>query len=553
MMSLLELESADALSAFLSTNANVVVCFSATWCGPCTKSKPMLIAMADEFAAAVDMDVKFGIAYEHLVGNECVKQHGVRAFPTYVLKTNFGKVDGGKVEGADLNKVRALIQQAGCQKDFGGTGNTIGGGEQTDLSGLTKEQQRELRLKRLTNTASSGAAAAAVTTKTETEATAQDVEMDVSMEDVEDQIPESSSATSSSMVDPTLNLNKEHLTQLTEGMGFTLIRAQKGLLYGANQSLEGAIDWIANHQDDEDIDDPVPPQNKNDTNKVAMSYRCKATGKLFANMAQLELHAHKTGHSDFEESTEVMVPLTPEERAKKMAEIKTLLANKKAEREEQEKKDNVAREKQRRSMGQQMIKTREQMDRDKRKRDAQLLKRQKNAEKQERERIRAELAKDKLERRANKGKLMGRLGVEGYNPSAIQYDNAEENDNTDDNHNAESTLKKKKTSSLTSIDSCIAKVAAYRAGGDGGKCLKILNAYVTNVVDKEDVKFRTINMKNKVYLAKVKPFLGAKALLLAVGFQPNDDASAMVLSDDHVDRPLLETTKVKLAAALAKY
>ena len=40
----------------------------------------------------------------------------------------------------------------------------------------------------------------------------------------------------------------------------------------------------------------------------------------------------------------------------------------------------------------------------------------------ERERLRAEIARDKEARRSNKGVLPSVLGVDGYNPSAPQYD-----------------------------------------------------------------------------------------------------------------------------------
>ena len=76
--------------------------------------------------------------------------------------------------------------------------------------------------------------------------------------------------------------------------------------------------------------------------------------------------------------------MTPEEKAAKILEIKDLLAKKRAEREEAEKVDHVEREKQRRFMGKEMIKTREQMEMEQRKRDAKARKREKLEEKRER-------------------------------------------------------------------------------------------------------------------------------------------------------------------------
>jgi hypothetical protein len=83
--------------------------------------------------------------------------------------------------------------------------------------------------------------------------------------------------------------------------------------------------------------------------------------------------------------------------------------------------------------------------------------------------------------------------------------------------------------------------------------MKILLAYIKNVVDNPDEnKFKHINMENKAYKTKVKPFIGAKSLLLAVGFSPNDDGTGLDLDDD-ADREVLAQTKTKLEAALATY
>jgi len=51
---------------------------------------------------------------------------------------------------------------------------------------------------------------------------------------------------------------------------------------------------------------------------------------------------------------------------------------------------------------------------------------------------------------------------------------------------------------------------------------------------------------------KVKPFMGAKNLLLCVGFSPNEGGTAMELADD-ADMKVLETAKEKVEAAYANY
>lgn len=172
--------------------------------------------------------------------------------------------------------------------------------------------------------------------------------------------------TESTAHDPVADLNPEFLKTLTEEMGFTLLRAQKGLLYGNNKTVEGAVEWLMIHQDDADIDEPISTVAQ----PIAQSYRCNECGKVLSNVANLELHANKTGHSDFEESTELVKPLTDEEKAAKIAEIKQLLKVKRAEREDKEQKEEIDREKQRRFMGKEMLKTKEQLDAEQRKREA---------------------------------------------------------------------------------------------------------------------------------------------------------------------------------------
>ena len=135
------------------------------------------------------------------------------------------------------------------------------------------------------------------------------------------------------------------------------------------------------------------------------------------------------------------------------------------------------------------------MEAEQRKREAEIRKREKLEQKRERERIRAELEKDKMERLANKGKLKSSLGVDGYNPSAIQYDQSAEGAGAGE---PPAQKPKKSHADAGKIDEYISKVSSYRAGGDGGKCLKILKAYVGNVADNPDEeKFKKINMDNK--------------------------------------------------------
>ena len=97
-------------------------------------------------------------------------------------------------------------------------------------------------------------------------------------------------------------------------------------------------------------------------------------------------------------------------------------------------------------------------------------------------------------------------------------------------------------------------MASYKAGGDGGKCLKILKIYIANVADNpSEEKYKTINMENKAYKTKVKPFAGAKSLLLAVGFQQAEKDPTSLVLDPEADAQLLASTKQKLEDAIIAY
>ena len=384
--------------------------------GPCNASKPQVEALAAKYAADPTLDLRMAIIYEHNLGDE-IMNYGIRAFPTYVLYQ--GGKETARVQGANVPALQQMIEKGNCKAALTG-GSALGGGSVA----MSAAEARAARLAKLGGDNS---------TNTTTTTTSQPMDMDqedtkppaeasppAAPEPMQEDTP-SESATDTPAdepQDPTAKLDPALVQTLTESMGFSLIRAQKGLLYGNGGTVEAAVDWLMQHQDDDDIDQPIPPGPI----QKAQSYKCNECGKILSNMANLELHANKTGHSDFEESTQSVIPLTEEEKKAKIAEIKELLRLKRAEREEAEKVDDVTREKQRRNMGKEMAKTREQMDMEARKREAQQRKREKEAFKKERARLRAELAKDKAERASNKGKLQSRLGVEGYQPDGIQYD-----------------------------------------------------------------------------------------------------------------------------------
>jgi len=553
---MLDLVNDDAYKTFVTAPSEVgqthaLVMHTASWCGPCKACKPTYANLAEAWSKSegglAAMPLRCATAFEDNVDAAAC---GISAFPTFVLwdvTTNGGSKVGEIRGGGDLENLKNMVN--GHVKRSEMKGESMGGEK------LSKDAARAKMLERLggsgsgsgnSNGNSNGesmdvdtvAATVAATTPPKPPA-------DESKMDTDDFFSQPNNEPS---WDPAV------IEQLTGAMGFSELRAKKGLMNG-NFTTEGAIDWIMAHQDDADIDEPIDFAAKAAAGEVK-SYKCNETGKIFKSMADLELYANRTGRSDFSESTEEVKPRTPEEIAAGILEIKNLLAKKKKQREAEEKAHNIAAEKARREMGKEMIKTQEEMKIAERKRIAKQKKWEKDAEKRERERIRAELERDKAERRSNGGKLKSNLGVDGYNPSAIQYEvGAEGGGDGGEAKGDESAPKKQKVDDRKfeqKVVDYIAKVAMYKAGGDGAKCIKVLAAYVGNAaVNPTEEKFKTINMDNKVYKTKVKPFVGAKALLMACGFNPANDGMSMSL-DPQVNYDNLKFAKGKLEEAKAQ-
>eukprot|EP01038_Epipyxis_sp_PR26KG_P010840 gene10840-14551_t len=340
-------------------------------------------------------------------------------------------------------------------------------------------------------------------------------------------------------------VNNDLLNELIE-MGFPDVRARKGLVHGS--TLDGAIAWLDQHQDDADIDQPYMVKKSDTIPKP---------------------------------------PLTAEEKALRVQAIKDRVKKRREERSVNEKADEIRREKERRERGQKIDETLEERQAAQRKREQAKLKKEKDDAARERERLKAEIARDKELRRANKGVLPSVLGVDGYNPSIIQYDqkpsaatsNIENEMKPDESSvpakrpvattsttsttsqqaapkKATPNVSKSTTSSTATeldptqkIDSAIQTLMRYRTGGDGGNALKLLLTFVKNVVDNpNDPKYQSINPESAAFKSKLSPLVGPMLILKAVGFEKNEEDGKLKFNG-----PLLDTAVAKLTEAEALY
>ena len=544
-----EIQSASDFAAQLrQPKQPVLVYFGATWCGPCRFFAPQY-----EQLAAEHPDAHFCKCYDEVA--DVVRSESVRAFPTTKFYVN-GECKG-EVVGANVAEVRSTLERLAqaVPKAFAGDGATLGGG---GAQALTPAQAREARLKRFG--APAGAAPAGGSDggppgevvckdgvcrvvpsgpRITLGGDAGAATMDVAAAEEEDEAALAAAVAMSmegdaggakaaeegadGAADAAASLEEAELAggvgaQLLE-MGFSEVRSRKALRT-AGGNLDACIEWIMAHQDDADIDDEstMPP----------------------APVPKAEL--------------------TAEQRAEQREMLKRRLQDRREERAAAEKADNVTREAERRRTGQEMAMRREEMERMARRREAEQRRKEKMDAKRERQRILAELEKDKRERRANNGKLQTRLGVEGYNPSAIQYDQkAEEESSAKDEAPPAAAAPAPRTpgimpNALQIVDKSIETLSQYRAGGDGGKALDLLARIVRNLVENpQEPKFERLNMEGKAYRSKIRGLVGGLRLMQAVGFVKRDVDGAPCLVLETRDMDLLRSTLARLEQGHAAY
>ncbi|KAF2198525.1 hypothetical protein GQ43DRAFT_443262 [Delitschia confertaspora ATCC 74209] len=195
------------------------------------------------------------------------------------------------------------------------------------------------------------------------------------------------------------------LEQLLD-MGFEAERAE--LAVKQTGGLQGAIEWLEQNQEKsiEEIKSAQvgaadakeePPALK--PGEEAKSLVCEDCGKRFRSEAQAEFHASKSGHVNFAQSTEEIKPLTEEEKAARLEEMKAKLAAKRAAQAEQDKIDRKKNEQIRMKATKESQDIKEELQKKERLKEAQAKKREKQEEAEARKRVLAKLEADKAERK----------------------------------------------------------------------------------------------------------------------------------------------------------
>jgi len=210
-------------------------------------------------------------------------------------------------------------------------------------------------------------------------------------------------------------------------MGFPVQRAQKALVVVKNASVQAAMDWIFEHMDDVDIDEPAIPASSGDvpmetsdnsdigtepTVHNAVCDECKKQivgirykSKLRADYDLCENCKKITtaeGDTEFVAHTEDIAnpTLTPEEKALQMEKLQQKIQEVRKKKKEEEEARNRERELSRRKDGKEAADAKHKWEEATAKREADKLRKEKEDEKRAKDAIKRKIEQDRMERQA---------------------------------------------------------------------------------------------------------------------------------------------------------
>ncbi|XP_010685047.2 uncharacterized protein LOC104899536 [Beta vulgaris subsp. vulgaris] len=295
-------------------------------------------------------------------------------------------------------------------------------------------------------------------------------------------------------------VDKKLLENLEE-MGFSLACATRALHYSGNTTLEDAINWIVDHENDSDIDQfPLVP-------------------------VDIDLDAHKP----FLITEEMKI------KAQKLRHIANQLSKeKKKELEREEEKKRI-------QAGKRIFEAKQIAEENARKR----MKASRNADKEEeikaRERIRQKLEADKAERRSM-------LGIQPASSLSMQpaFHAVQEKP-----EKAAKPVKSTKKAEL--LSDCLRCLRRYHKDEDARvkKAFQTLQIYIRNVMNNPDVeKFRNLRINNSVFQERIGSLTGGVRFLELCGFERTNQGQFLYLPREKVDMETLNSAMSVLHSAM---
>lgn len=284
-----------------------------------------------------------------------------------------------------------------------------------------------------------------------------------------------------------------------EGMGFSKARATRALHFSGTPGLEGAVNWIVEHENDADIDQMpmVPASSTNEPPKPS---------------------------------------LTEEEKKMKFLELRERARKKK---EEEERRLEREKEKERIRIGKDLLEAKRIEEDNERKRLIAFRKAQKEEERRALERIRQKVEEDKAERRR-------KLGLPAEVPAAAKP--------------SEPIVEEKKmglpVKPITKVEQmreCLRSLKKNHKDEDARvkKAFQTLFTYAGNVVKNPDEeKFRKVRLSNQAFQDRVGELKGGIEFLELCGFEKTEDGEFLFMPREKVDIAVLNSAGKELQSAI---
>ncbi|XP_062380085.1 UBX domain-containing protein 1 [Sardina pilchardus] len=194
-------------------------------------------------------------------------------------------------------------------------------------------------------------------------------------------------------------------------MGFSRNRAEKAVAHTGNQGIERAMDWLMEHENDPDIDEPYVPAAGNVVGGETDQQSAAQPPSESSEAMEQEMNA-------LMQEGDGRQAMTEEERNAQVKRLEELMRVKQEERRERERKDEVEREKQRRKQGQELLQIKSKLQDDEMKKLADQRRKEKMEDRLAKQRVRDKIARDREERAQKFGGGASGTGISSPPPEA---------------------------------------------------------------------------------------------------------------------------------------
>ncbi|XP_004247285.1 uncharacterized protein [Solanum lycopersicum] len=299
-------------------------------------------------------------------------------------------------------------------------------------------------------------------------------------------------------------INRSLVSEL-EAMGFSEAQATKALCSSGNSSLEAAVNWIVDHEDEANNDE----------------------------MPMVSVDIIETPTPTFDSEQAKLKAQELRERARKR-------------REEEEKKLDKEREKERIRAGKERLATKRMAEENERKRFEAQRKTEKEEERRARERIRQKLQQDMADRRA-------RLGSSFNSGTSSKFIKTSEPETKNPLKVDSAALSGNLITNKEVFMECLRSLRRQHKEEDVKvqRAFKTLLVYVRNIVSNPDEgKFRKIRLSNPAFQARVGIFKEGVQFLQLCGFERAEEGDLLVLRSNKVNMELLRSAGMVLHSAI---